>query len=150
MQWPQQRQPREKLDVPKDINAHNSIWRPCDRNRGPDNPKQKQFDPRLPEHSAPNRIKHWQSSRSNHAQCCKSNAGGRGRDWLHDYCEDRSDQVSGFADNIAPSTSARRALSIPPVEVALPRMNRKFSHTLTVDFEFAVTNFTTCSATCRS
>ena len=150
MERPKQRQPCEELDVRQSINPNLLIRRPRDRNSRPNNPKQKQFDPRLPEHSSPNRPKHRQSHRSNHAQCCKSNAGGRRRDWLHDQREDRSDQVRWLANNIAPSTSARRALSVAPIEIALPRMDGQIGHTLMDDFEFAVTYLTTCSATCRS
>lgn len=148
MERPKQRQPCEELDVPQSINPNLLIRRPRDRKSRPNNPKQKQFDPRLPEHSSPNRPKHRQSHRSNHAQCCKSNAGGRRRDWLHDQREDRSDQVRWLASNIAPPTSARRALSVAPIEIALPRMDGQIGHTLMDDFEFAVTYLTTCSATC--
>ena len=148
MERPKQRQPCEELDVPQSINPNLLIRRPRDRKSRPNNPKQKQFDPRLPEHSSPNRPKHRQSHRSNQAQCCKSNAGGRRRDWLHDQRKDRSDQVRWLANNIAPSTSARRALSVAPIEIALPRMDGQIGHTLMDDFEFAVTYLTTCSATC--
>ena len=148
MERPKQRQPCEELDVPQSINPNLLIRRPRDRKSRPNNPKQKQFDPRLPEHSSPNRPKHRQSHRSNHAQCCKSNAGGRRRDWLHDQREDRSDQVRWLANNITPSTSARRPLSVAPIEIALPRMDGQIGHTLMDDFEFAVTYLTTCSATC--
>ena len=106
--------------------------------------------PRWPLTISMERPKHWQSHRSNHAQCCKSNAGGRRRDWLHDHRKDRSDQVRWLANNIAPSTSARRPLSVAPIEIALPRMDGQIGHTLIDDFEFAVTYLTTCSATCRS
>ena len=148
MERPKQRQPCEELDVPQSINPNLLIRRPRDRKSRPNNPKQKQFDPRLPEHSSPNRPKHRQSHRSNHAQCCKSNTGGRRRDWLHDQREDRSDQVRWLANNITPSTSARRPLSVAPIEIALPRMDGQIGHTLMDDFEFAVTYLTTCSATC--
>ena len=150
MHRPKQRQPCEELDVRQSINPNLLIRRPRDRNRCPDNPKQKQFDPRLPEHSAPNWPQNRQSQGSNHAQRCKSNAGGRRRDWLHDQREDRSDQMRGFSHNIAPSTSTRRALSVASIEIALPRMEGQIGHTLMDDFEFAVTYLTTCSATCRS
>lgn len=148
MERPKQRQPCEELDVPQSINPNLLIRRPRDRKSRPNNPKQKQFDPRLPEHSSPNRPKHRQSHRSNHAQCCKSNTGGRRRDWLHDQREDCSDQVRWLANNITPSTSARRPLSVAPIEIALPRMDGQIGHTLMDDFEFAVTYLTTCSATC--
>ena len=147
MERPKQRQPCEKLDVRQSINPNLLIRRPRDRNSRPNNPKQKQFDPRLPEHSAPNRPQNRHSQGSNHAQCCESNAGGRRRDWLHHKREDRSDQVRGFANNIAPSTTARRALSVAPIEIALPRMEGQIRHTPTDNFEFAVTYLTTCSAT---
>ena len=150
MERPKQRQPCEELDVRQSINPNLLIRRPRDRNSRPNNPKQKQFDPRLPEHSAPNRPKHRQSHRSNHAQCCKSNAGGRRRDWLHNHRKNSGDQMRGFSHNIAPSTSARRALSVAPIEIARPRMEGQIGHTLMEDFEFAVTYLTTCSATCRS
>ena len=150
MERPKQRQPCEELDVPQSINPNLLIRRPRDRNSRPNNPKQKQFDPRLPEHSAPNRPKHRQSQGSNYAQCCKSNTCRCGRDWLHDQRKNSGDQMRGFSHNIAPSTSARRALSVAPIEIALPRMEEQIGHTLMEDFEFAVTYLTTCSATCRS
>ena len=150
MERPKQWQPCEKLDVRQSINPNLLIRRPRDRNSRPDNPKQKQFDPRLPEHSAPNWPQNRQSQGSNHAQRCKSNAGGRRRDWLHNHRKDRSDQVRWLANNIAPSTAARRPLSVAPIEIALPRMEGQIVHTFMDDFEFAVTYLTTCSATCRS
>ena len=150
MERPKQRQPCEILDVPQSINPNVPIGRPHDRNRRPNNLKQNLFDPRLPEYSAPNWPKNCHSQGSNYAQCCKSNTCRCGRDWLHNHCKDRSDQVRGLAHNIAPSASARRALSVAPIEIALPRMEEQIGHTLMEDFEFAVTYLTTCSATCRS
>ena len=150
MERPKQRQPCEELDVPQSINPNLLIRRPRDRKSRPNNPKQKQFDPSLPKHSALTWPKNRHSQGSNHAQCCKSNARSRRRDWLHNHCEDRSDQVRWLASNIAPPTAARRALSVAPIEIALPRMEGQIGHTLMEDFEFAVTYLTTCSATCRS
>ena len=150
MERPKQRQPCKELDVRQSINPNVPIGRPSDRNRCPDNPKQNQFDPRLPEHSAPNRPKHRQSQGSNYAQCCTSNTCRCGRNWFHHDREDRSDQVRGLTNNIAPSTSARRPLRVAPIEIALPRMEGQIGHTPMDDFEFAVTYLTTCSATCRS